>query len=242
MIGNISTPGGIRPVRFGAGIGAIGGDTYRQAVVNTGPVSYWRLGEKTCTNAADEMGANAGTYVGSPTLGVAGLLAGDSDTAVAFNGTTQGVEMASVPSTGDVFTVAIWVQQAAVGTQRHLWSFGTGSAGLFVLADDTLWLIKDNIAEVTRVGDPSGFTDTTSRHFIVITKDGPSRFAYLDGVDVTANGADQTMDASTTFALGKENGYSSDFFPGTFDEPAIWDRALTADEIAMLNAIGRGTW
>ena len=153
MIGSISKPQGIRPFRFGEGIGAIGGDTYRQAVVNTGPVSYWRLGEAAASTvsdisvanpthittstphgilngatvvisgsvggvlsingtnvatvldathftipvavtvagsggtvnilyAVDEMGAHNGTYVGSPTLGVAGLLTGDANTAV----------------------------------------------------------------------------------------------------------------------------------------------------------------
>ena len=40
------------------------------------------------------MGANNGTYVASPTLGVAGLLTGDPDTAVTFNGTTQYVTVA----------------------------------------------------------------------------------------------------------------------------------------------------
>ncbi|MBE3072480.1 MAG: PKD domain-containing protein, partial [Acidobacteria bacterium] len=50
----------------------------REAMIGTAPLGYWRVGEASGTNAADVMGANDGTYVGSPTLGVAGLLTGDS--------------------------------------------------------------------------------------------------------------------------------------------------------------------
>src|SRR5947199_303228 len=49
-----------------------------------GAFGYWRLGEASGTSAADSAGTNTGTYVGSPTLGVAGALTDDADTAVTF--------------------------------------------------------------------------------------------------------------------------------------------------------------
>ena len=36
--------------------------SYRQAVLDASPGSYWRLGETSGTSAADETGANPGTY------------------------------------------------------------------------------------------------------------------------------------------------------------------------------------
>jgi hypothetical protein len=54
-------------------------------VLGLSPIAYWRLGEASGTSAADASGnGHTGTYVGSPTLGVAGLLTGDADTAVTF--------------------------------------------------------------------------------------------------------------------------------------------------------------
>src|SRR4051812_13682044 len=63
------------------------------ALVNqrTGLVANWRLGETAGTTAFDTTGTYNGSYSGGPALGTAGAIAGDPDTAVAFNGsTTQG--------------------------------------------------------------------------------------------------------------------------------------------------------
>ena len=56
-------------------------------------VAYWRLGESSGNVAVDETGNYNGTYVGTPTLGVDGLLVGDADTAVTFDGVNDYVEM-----------------------------------------------------------------------------------------------------------------------------------------------------
>jgi hypothetical protein len=54
---------------------------YRDAVMALLPAGYWRMGESSGTVAADSSGHGlTGTYVGAPTLGAAGALAGDSDT------------------------------------------------------------------------------------------------------------------------------------------------------------------
>jgi len=72
-------------------IGSVGAD-YDRLVLGDGPIAYWRLGEPSGTNANDETANNRdGTYVNTPTLGVAGNLVGDSDTAVSFNGSDETV-------------------------------------------------------------------------------------------------------------------------------------------------------
>jgi hypothetical protein len=46
---------------------------YSGTVTDAGPEGYWRLGEASGTTAADASGnGHAGSYVGSPTLGLAG--------------------------------------------------------------------------------------------------------------------------------------------------------------------------
>ena len=56
-----------------------GGATYADAVAQDAPIAWYRMGEPSGTNAADEIGSNDGTYVNTPTLDVTGALTGDSD-------------------------------------------------------------------------------------------------------------------------------------------------------------------
>lgn len=75
---------------------------YSSAVMALTPEAYLRLGESSGTTATDISGnGHHGTYHGSPTLGVAGA-AGDSDTAVRFNGS------------GDYLTVPVPLSTLAV--------------------------------------------------------------------------------------------------------------------------------
>ena len=54
------------------------------------PVSYWRLGETSGTQAFDEKGINGGTFYNAPTLGAASLLSGDAtNKATTFDGTND---------------------------------------------------------------------------------------------------------------------------------------------------------
>ena len=240
MFGSISKPQGIRPFRFGAGIGAIGGDTYRRAVVNTGPVGYWRLGEASGTVAHDEMGANNGAYVGSPTLGVAGLLTGDSDTAVTLDGATQLIRVpaAGAFNIGDVGTMAMWING---GSNNYLMSRGNQSMALDLSATGHLQLTKSNVADMVA----STIAVGAGNHFVAGTKNGADLHLYIDGVDVTGVVTNATCgNPIFDLTIGSDIpvGTPNNFYTGILDEPAIWNRALSPAEIAMLNAIGRGTW
>jgi hypothetical protein len=90
---------------------------YSDEVLADNPAGYWRLGEPSGTNANDESTNNLdGTYVNTPTLGVAGALTSDSDTAVVF--TAASSESMTVPDNavfdfGNVFTLEAWVKRTA---------------------------------------------------------------------------------------------------------------------------------
>lgn len=212
---------------------------YSLAVLALDPVAYWRLGEASGTVAVDEMGANNGTYVNAPTLGAAGLLTGDPNTAVTFDGTTQ---YATVPDAaaldyGDVFTLAVWARNSvAVTGNECLINKGLGTGSLYVTAGNVLTLDKGATARL--VASTSSFS-VNAPHFLVATKAGATVKLYIDGVDVTGVVTNATMiDTATQLAIGSEQ--SANSFNGTLDEPAIWNRALTAAEIANLHAIGTG--
>ena len=62
----------------------------RQRSSSLAPDVWIRLGEPSGTTVNDASGnGHGGTYVNTPTLGVAGFMPGDPDTGVTFNGTDQ---------------------------------------------------------------------------------------------------------------------------------------------------------
>jgi hypothetical protein len=97
--------------------------SYESEVLADAPFIYWRLGDSSGTTAVDDSGNGIdGTYYNSPTLGVAGLIAFDSDTAVNFpnSGSTDiKVDSGTWPTT-DVacpsgFSLECWVNFPTLG-------------------------------------------------------------------------------------------------------------------------------
>ncbi len=226
-------------------MGAKAAREYRAWVLSTNPVSYWRLGEASGIVARDEMGANNGTYVGSPTLGVAGLLTGDSDTAVEFNGTTQSISTGTPEMVG-ACSFGFWITPAAI----------TGLNNGRLLAgqqdDGAISLIIAGGALNFNWHGPSGWTvyaggslTIGALHFVVATRSsgGVGQF-YIDGSPVTttlAAGVAQGQDANGyTYLLADGPHSTYDRFSGTIDEPAAWSRALSASEIDTGWRIGTG--
>ena len=206
---------------------------YRRAMLATAPVGYWRLGLDDIGGAiaADQMGANTGTYVGAPTLGVAGLLTGDPDTAVTFNGSTQYMHRAGGVGSLSSWSISLWVNGTAAGFYARLFEAGTDvldiarqSDGTIALYDGAGWLVTGLVAASSTIVN------------IVFTFNGSSLCGYQNGVLTYGPGA-RGRAISGDVWFGSDSGGASNF-PGTIDEPAIWDRALSAAEVATLYAVG----
>lgn len=213
--------------------------SYRNAVMALGPVGYWRLGEAAGTVAKDETGANDGTYVNTPTLGVAGFLAGDPNTAVTLNGTTQYVTVPHAASLdyGDVFTLAIWARNVVVvGVNECLINKGTGTGALYVTAGNYLTLDSGGTARL--VVSTRSFSPGVP-HLLAATKNGSTVRLYIDGEDVTGVVTNATMgNTAQPLTIGSEQ--SANPWLGTLGHPAILKRDLAPSEIARLTQIGRG--
>ncbi|MCP3820578.1 DNRLRE domain-containing protein [Streptomyces sp. A3M-1-3] len=96
------------------------GNHYRTTVLDADPFAYWRLGEAAgATVAKDAIDLNQGKFNGlfrNVTLGGTGPLAGSTQKAASFNGTTSYVEMPSSPgATPSYMSVSLWFKTTQAG-------------------------------------------------------------------------------------------------------------------------------
>lgn len=206
---------------------------YSQAVAGTsGLASYWRLGDGTGTVACDVTGTNPGSYQPGTTLGRPGAIAGDSDTAVGFNGSSGSVSAPASSSLnlGNTFTIEAWVKRADsnTGSNEVIVSKQDGDWVLMFNGSDHLTLRRSIVADVA--SSTATITDT-QWHYVVATKSGPNVHLYIDGADVTGPISDQTMvDNSQPLAIGQSTGTA--YFNGDIDEVALYNTVLTPTQIA----------
>ena len=212
---------------------------YSQLVSSTpGIVSYWRLGEASGSTVCDSVGSNPGSYRPGATLGVAGALAGDPDSAVALDGSNGS---ASVPATaslnvGDRFTIEAWVRRQRTGVTETIASKQNNSWLLEFNDANQLTLRRSTVADV--VSSTSAITDT-AWHYLAATKDGASVHLYIDGRDVTGPVLSPQTMADNTQPLEIGDSISSSYLQGTVDELALYNNALNASQIA--NHYGTGS-
>lgn len=235
-------------------------DSYRDTIVAQKPLAYWRLGESSGTTAVDEMGNFDGTYEGSPTLGAAGAIDGDSDTAVTFDGSDDVVDFDRNPIIIDRSrSISLWFKSTSTAADNYLWDMGwereddpddPGSDAWYVTLEDNVIALRASSGN--RIwNEPSGVDlNDGNWHHIVVTHDGAipdqrGAHCWIDGVKATIN-SESTMAPLSTLdnfmAIGSsvpwENRGRQAFFTGSIDEVALFDRVLSEDEIKTQHAMG----
>lgn len=216
----------------------IGGHTrtYGDLVMTMLPVAYWRLGEASGTVAVDQMGAYHGTYVNAPTLGAAGALTGDTDTAATFTaaGSHRMTSGVGIGQTG--WTLAGWVS-AGANSGKPLFGRWAVNNGAMVYANGAVAgtgvSVYNGAVSVASVGGVL----TGAAHFIVGTWDGVRVRLYVDGVENNSAASVAAPGTGGVHFVSYSTGVAA-YATATYDEHAIWDRALTAAEIAALYAAG----
>jgi hypothetical protein len=210
---------------------------YVEEVLADEPAAYWRLGEASASGPAkDERGSSPGEYTGNGSLGAAGAIRGDPNTAAQFAGGTI--------RCGDVFgfegraafSVEMWVMPTTIdSTFRHFYTKLTDttprSGHLMWVHATEGFTFERNVDLVFSGGGVQDATihgaglplDTWS--YLVATYDGANMRLYLDGVqkDVVPSTASMKP-TGTQFILGAG-------FLGRMDEVAVYTRALPADRI-----------
>jgi bacillolysin len=213
--------------------------SYRDIVLQDNPALYWRLGEASGTNANDETANNRdGTYVGSPTLGVAGALAGDSDTAVDLNGSSQYITSNYQPFiVGSKRTFEGWAWRDTNDTADVLLGSPTGIFGqeprLFLQGGAQGVVFQPNENQATTTWGGAWPSNSQWVHWaLVYDEAADSAELFINGV---SQGAQSTyaggyFDPSIKFGVGADN-VGGNYFDGKLDEIAVYEHGLSSAQI-----------
>jgi hypothetical protein len=211
--------------------------SYRQDVLAASPVSYWRLGETSGTSAADELGANPGTY-SNVLLNQPGALACDSNPSASFDGVQSYLRVPGSPSLNmtTAVTVEFWAKRRTIsGTYQVL--VGKPGDGQSQNENYAVWLTTSNKYTAyfgngtTYVAVQTPAITDTNWHYVVTTDDGSTAKIYLDGVlKQTASTTLSLTPNSQPLNIGRTNN-NRYFFNGWLDEMAIYPTALSGTTV-----------
>jgi hypothetical protein len=225
-------------------------NSYEGTIVNDGPEAWWRLDEPAgSTTMLDAMGRHDGTYVGSGiTLGAAGALTKDGNTAASFDGSESfgDVPYSTALNSGE-FTIEVWalitddsVERSPVSTYNT-----TAHKGLFFKANpDGTWesdvgMNDMYIYYLAPVGNiPNGRWSYLAATF----NNNDGQFNYLNGKVSTGNTqigggfTDFVRNDKFDFLIGGvgtnwPSGGVISRWKGSIDEVAVYTKSLTAQQI-----------
>ncbi len=221
--------------------------TYLSTITGTaGLLSYWRLGEALATSPMDDITAtnNNGSYVNTPTMGVGGAIAGDSDKAVLFNGFNE--YATATNQLGGNFSIDLWIkstQNYPLTGQPHCTQWWQG-AGLVdadyggPASDFGISLCSGKI--VAGTGSPevsiatSGTYNNGAWHHVVFTRTqaNGAMALYVDGASAgTATGTLSTLTSQTTLNFGRI-ATGIQYYAGSLDEVSLYTTVLSPATVA----------
>jgi DNA-binding beta-propeller fold protein YncE len=214
---------------------------YATAIIGDAPSGYWRLGESSGTTAYDGAGSDSGSYKNAPTLGTAGLLTNDANTAVTFNGTNQYV---SIPSTGplapaNAVTLEAWIKPASIPAAGTFRSVLTKADSYSLQFNGPL--LEFTIVQGTtkaRLQATSGAIVAGQKYHVVGTYDGTTQKLYINGSLVKQAPLTGAINTNLTdLTIGSWN--AGEYFSGVIDEAAVYPVPLTSAQV--LNHYNVGT-
>jgi hypothetical protein len=223
-----------------AGISNPGGAV---STLYTGLVSYWKMDEASGTRS-DSVGTNHLTDNNTVTSG-AGIL-GTAGTYVAGNGEFLSVaDNPTISFADNDFSFSVWARMATKTVNRPFMVKHSG-VGNFEYAirytqfnDRITCVLNTTVVADTVLGSPVldtwylcvGVHDTTADQV---------RFYINAGTPTTVALVGGTVDSTGPLLFGRDSNISSVYQDGMIDDAAIWNRVLTAAEIAELYNGGAG--
>ncbi|MFG0262543.1 MAG: PVC-type heme-binding CxxCH protein, partial [Novipirellula sp. JB048] len=217
---------------------------YSEAVSASAPLAHWRLGEMAGQIAADQSGSDHAEYEPGVAFALPGFIE-PKHHAVHFAG---GRVRSTLKDLGDTYSVELWFWNGLPHDARAVtgYFFSRGLAGDTTAAGDHLGIggthrdsehlgrlifFNGNQDDQTVAG-PTRLEPKTWNH-VVLIRDGRRVTVHLNGNPTPEIDREVAItrpaEASEIFLGGRNDGFAP--FEGKLTEVALYDRALTADEI-----------
>jgi hypothetical protein len=193
-------------------------------------VGWWRFDEGNGTTAYDSSGnGNDGTLIGGATW-VAGRFGGG----IELDGTSGYISVPDFELTTNSITFAIWLNGWKGGDWApFISSRVVGQCEMIFGNDDTLRYVWNNDSSATWgwTGGPVIPEDTWTMLAVTIDPDRAVAYVYTDAGGLTSMTNEIPHIEETVGALQIGWSYGDRFVRGIIDEAAVYDHALTQDEI-----------
>ena len=228
---------------------------YGSRVVQDGASSYWRLGETSGSTAYDIVGGADAAKQSGVTFGAAGALAGDSNKAATFSGTTSGYLGAGSTATGapSTFTTEAWFKTTSTKGGKII-GFGSAKTGSSTSYDRQVYLanngkvvfgVSSNANKV--ITSPTAYNNG-AWHQVTASLSSAGMELYVDGILI---GTDSSVTSAASYngywRIGGDNlsGWpsapTSGYLAGSIDDVAVYPAALTLAEVKNHYQLGGGT-
>jgi hypothetical protein len=208
------------------------------------PIAWWQFSEASgvvATNSGTFGPSADGIFTNGATLGVAGprppTYSGyaSNNTAISLDGVNDYVKGTNnLLNNVSGFTVGAWINPSG-STMKDIDLFGQHDIVRFgfTTPDGKLELWCDNSTKKLHYFYPYGAGEW---HHIVGVGDGAKMYIYVDGVAVAERTFATTTYGSNSnpFNIGGNITSGTEYFLGLIDEVIVYDRALSAAEIALL--------
>ncbi|MBN2560202.1 MAG: hypothetical protein JXQ75_04665 [Phycisphaerae bacterium] len=215
------------------------------ADLNEGLIAHWPLNEGQGTWTEDVAGNHDGTIYGGPPW-VAGVTGFPSDYALDFDGSNDYVNVGQFTQFGGTqpFSLCAWINRTTIsGSEPYILNNMYSSSrgiGMFSYGNYTAVTVggRDGTIYQASVFDFEDIADGYW-HLIVGTYDGSALQLYIDGEWRGSNSDFSYYTASTqNMNIARMEQGARCYFDGRIDEPRIYDRALSPDEVHDLWEMG----
>lgn len=214
--------------------------SYQTTILADSPDVALPLDETSGTTATNvgSNGSAVSTFVNTPTLGAAGVVA-DGGTAVHTTASSSEDITVSLPQLSSVGSIEFWFK----------W---TGGAGLTLARDNTAgggWIAGFDNSGTFAIRIAGTSTNTSlatsavqdgNTHHFVLAKSGASVKVYVDNAQVLSLGSASSTSSTGAWHFGR-NGSNATYSDVTYDWIAIYTTQLSAAQVAAHYAAGSAT-
>jgi RHS repeat-associated protein len=204
--------------------------TYASTVLADGAVAYYRLDDAATQAADSSSNGRDGTYAGTFTQNSGGVLLTDGDAALNFaGGYMKAGGSAGLPSGNAARSLEAWLKATGDGT---LLSYGGSGCNSYFQLGLTSGRITLALGCANSAFMPPYPIQNSTWHHVVVTWDGSTLVAYLDGQQIGTQALSALQTTATNLAVGAEGDNNCcTFANATIDEAAVYPAALTATQV-----------